>query len=54
MSVLEAHGGSIEKPSRNMKALGIDVTVHAKLSVEAAQDFEDESLTRCSSTATIT
>jgi hypothetical protein len=44
-AILEAHGGSVEKPFRaNMAALGIEVNVHAKPSIEAALEFEAGSL----------
>jgi predicted O-methyltransferase YrrM len=43
--MLEAHGGSVEKIfCGNMGALGVDVTVHALKSVEAAAGFPNDSL----------
>jgi len=42
---LSAHGGNVEKAFRaNMAALGVDVQIHSKPSVEAAKDFSDESI----------
>lgn len=44
-NILAAHGGNIEKVFRdNMAALKVDVNIHPKTSVEAATEFENESL----------
>ena len=45
LNILNAHGGNIEKMFRaNMAALKIDVTIHAKSSVEAAEEFAPGSI----------